>query len=635
MKTKNILYTGLFCMATLLSSCSDFEDTNKDPGAVGPDDVKPQWMLNRSIIQTQQDPNIAERIFVLTWKYAAHFERGGGFATGSDNNGWMTEYLSSSYAVGWLKDATQSIEIAQSQIDKNVSSASASNVLQMARIWRAYVMSEITDGFGPIPALESFQGINPEYNSEKDIYHFMLKELKEAEAALKTEGVDMADVVASDPFYGGKVAQWKKYANSLRMRLAMRLSFVEPDVAKENFEDAASKTFISEAGDIASIAERDGWDALTGVMSRTWNGQRLSTTFNNLTVGLGGVDFPVADELKPHLKDTKNYLGIKYDKHLSQATNDPVAGYFFDGIPQKIDPRAAIMNSIPGYADEVIYPTNVIVGDKAKLYPTEAGKKDTIVLTTKYTWNAVVAGNWGDFDAVSSNYIGLNQNFPCLSKVYRQSKNKRVFFGAWESYFLLAEAAVYGWKVPGTAQSNYEKGVESSLAYHNLSNTYAAYIASTDYNRVGTSVAFNHTAEAAAYQIKYIDGYTGQEATTTYTYPKNSVYKDGVNNDQLTKIITQKYIAQMPWLPLEAWSDHRRLGLPFFENQAVEKDYDPVNQVPLTRATAKESRLEFYPKRYRYPTTLQDNNKAGYDQALQLLGGAGDRSTTPLWWNKK
>ena len=43
------------------------------------------------------------------------------------------------------------------------------------------------------------------------------------------------------------------------------------------------------------------------------------------------------------------------------------------------------------------------------------------------------------------------------------STNKRVFFGPWESYFLLAEAAVKGWKVPGTAKSNYESGVTASF----------------------------------------------------------------------------------------------------------------------------------------------------------------------------
>ncbi|MGL4492850.1 MAG: SusD/RagB family nutrient-binding outer membrane lipoprotein, partial [Tannerellaceae bacterium] len=66
----------------------------------------------------------------------------------------------------------------------------------------------------------------------------------------------------------------------------------------------------------------------------------------------------------------------------------------------------------------------------------------------------------------------------------------------------------------------------------------------------------------------------------------------------------------------------------------VEQDYNSMTQVPLTTATSKECRLEFYPKRYRYPADLQINNKPGYEQALQLLGGK-DLTTTPLWWNLK
>ena len=102
----------------------------------------------------------------------------------------------------------------------------------------------------------------------------------------------------------------------------------------------------------------------------------------------------------------------------------------------------------------------------------------------------------------------------------------------------------------------------------------------------------------------------------------------------MTKIITQKFIAQNPWLPLEVWSDQRRLGLPFFENQAVEAAYNPTNQVLLTPATSKECKEEFYPKRLRYPAVLQTKNLEGYNQALERLGGP-NMTTTSLWWNKK
>ena len=213
------------------------------------------------------------------------------------------------------------------------------------------------------------------------------------------------------------------------------------------------------------------------------------------------------------------------------------------------------------------------------------------------------------------------------------SSNKRVFFGPWESYFLLAEAAVKGWNVPGSAKYNYEKGIEASFVYHGLEDKLGSYLTSKAYNRNGTSVCFEHTQEAQPFLIHYVDPYTKEHKTRTYHYPKNSIYKDGAyNNDAMTKIMTQKYIAQVPWLPEEAWSDHRRLGLPFFENQAVEKDYNPLNQVPLTVSTSKECRWEFYPKRYRYPAAIQTNNNEGYQQALKMLGGP-DLSTTLLWWN--
>lgn len=45
------------------------------------------------------------------------------------------------------------------------------NVIQVSRIWRAYLMSELTDNFGSAP-IDGFKGVNPEFNSQKDVYYF-------------------------------------------------------------------------------------------------------------------------------------------------------------------------------------------------------------------------------------------------------------------------------------------------------------------------------------------------------------------------------------------------------------------------------------------------------------------------------
>ncbi len=648
MKTKNILALGVLALASLATGCSDFEDLNHDPNKAEDTQVQPQWFLNNSIIGAQMNPEIAERIFVLMWKRAAHFDRGSGFTIGSDNDDYNSLYFqNNSYGVGWLNRVNQAIKMANSRLEAEGDLyPHYKNIVEMGRIWRAYLISELTDNFGPIPAFSEFTGEPAEYVSENEIYKYILKELKEASVKLD-DNIDMSEVKDYDPFYQGKTANWRKYAGSLRLRLAMRLSAVDPATAKSEFEDAAKSEFIKDMADIAQVAEKDGWDDLTGVMSRTWNAQPLSTTFSNLVVGLGGTEFNVPSELKSHLKDPYTYLGQNISLHFPTTTNDPCAGYYFDGIPQYVDPRAPKMYSITGYDDGEVYSnyigsasdvTETIVFPGGTYTDALSGQKVTapkITLPLKYTWTTCVAGNWNDKTGLVGDYLSNSYNFPSLAKKFRLSTNKRVWFGPWESYFLLAEAAVYGWNVPGTAKENYEKGIAASFEYNGVSDKLSEYLKSKAYNRVGTSVAFDHTEEAKAYTINYYDAYTKQNKTTTYTYPKNMIYKNGqYNNDALTKIITQKYIAQNPWLPLEVWSDHRRLGLPFFENQAVEAAYNPMTQVLLTPSTCKECKVEFYPKRLRYPAVLQTNNLEGYNQALDRLGGP-NMTTTSLWWNMK
>ena len=73
------------------------------------------------------------------------------------------------------------------------------------------------------------------------------------------------------------------------------------------------------------------------------------------------------------------------------------------------------------------------------------------MIDPKFTLGTWVAGEWDVKAGLVSELTGKNYNYPSISKQYRMRTNKRVFFGPWESYFFMAEAAVKGWKVPGTA----------------------------------------------------------------------------------------------------------------------------------------------------------------------------------------
>lgn len=646
MKLKNKCFVGLSSALLLLASCSDFEEINRDPTAVDEENVQIGHLLNKSIYEAQMDPHIAERIFVLTWKRAARYERGNGLSIGTDNDGWNTDYFSTGFGVGWLNKVNNAVNLGKKRIDNGTATEAEKNVYQMARIWRAYLVSELSDCFGPIPPTNPFDGTVAPYQSVKDLYNFILTELKEAAADMDLS-VDMSSITQqnnnSDMFFNGDMEKWVRYANSMRLRYAMRLSVADPATAKAHIAEVANAPLIETQEQIARVAEKGGWVGTDGVMSRPWNAQPISSTLNNIMLGLGGVDIQLDPAIRPQVKliDPNSQMGIRLEKHLPTSTNDPSAGFFFNGLPSKIDPRATVMFNIPGYDDrkspKPTYPNafgNDFAGE-VKLADLDDPKQDitdkSIELDVKYTWNTWVAGKWDKKGVLSTQLTNNSINFPSISEQYRNSQNYRIWFGNWETYFLLAEAAEYGW-VSGSAKDYYEKGVRASFEYNGVAKFADEYLASEAYNRVGTSAKFDHTTEAQAHEVSYTDGYTNQVKTMTYTYPNNSVYKNGVNNDHLTKIITQKFIANCPYLPLEAWNDHRRLGLPFFENQAVEVDYVPSNhEVPLTKATAKECKWEFYPKRMRYPANMETNSKVSFEQALQLLGGQND-TNVPLYW---
>ena len=72
--------------------------------------------MNASIVGDQMNPEIAERMFILTWNRASRFNRGSGFTIGTDNNDYITRYLSNDYAVKWLNQATKAVQLGEKKV---------------------------------------------------------------------------------------------------------------------------------------------------------------------------------------------------------------------------------------------------------------------------------------------------------------------------------------------------------------------------------------------------------------------------------------------------------------------------------------------------------------------------------------
>ena len=653
MKTMNKLFLGLgFCAG--LVSCSDFDEVNTNPTAAGEEYVKPQYALNNSIGQAQMNPGTAERIVVYNWASAARICGEMSFL----NVGRYSDDYTSSYYYpdlsASIKNATLAITAVENQLEAATTTAHEKeffpNVKQFARIWRAYLISEFVDNFGPYP-IESFLGENPVFNSEKDDYEFILKELKEAAATINTSVLPVEAEGKCDPFDNVKYdpVKWQKYANSLRMRLAMRLSNIDKATAQAEFEDAAKGNKILTADDMFAVKENDGWDVFSGVYTRSFDDQVLSSTVANLLTNLGGIKVTEQrSDLASYVKPA-NYLGIKYDRHYVANTDNPTKQYWLDGMPENLDPRALKIFCLPDdeNAENYIDKYNDRTAKDFVLYTVDENgnpipNKDNpgeIKIDATRCWNGYPAGSRGGwsptlaYNQLVTNGYGPGCTLPMLGKDYCKGKS-RIFFAAWETYFLLAEASLYGWNTGITAKEAYENGIKASFEYFGVSEYVNDYLNSTNYNRVGTSVKFDHTTEPTAEQMTYVDGYSKEQKTVTYEYPTASKTLYGkALNDHLTKIITQKFIAQTPYLVLEMWSDFRRLGLPFFEIPANESSMTGSDMVNVWNPNSWKDgqKWEFYPQRMRYPSSLENADPDGYKQAVELLGGS-DNMITPLWW---
>ena len=638
------LFLGLTMGALTLgsTSCDDFVDINMDPSTAGVEVVKPYYALNQSIIHAQQDPHIQERIFVYNWASAARIAGEMNYLNlGRYSDGFNHDYLNG-YISKWIKNATLAITLSDQVADKMSSEHDKNfntNTKAFARIWRANMIAEFADNFGPYP-LDAFQGVTPNFNNVKDVYYFILQELKEASADIVLSETATEGESKSDPIFGFNPTKWQKFANSLRMRLAMRLSEVDPSKAQAEFEDAAKGIAITEMDDIAKVKEVDQWNAWAGVYSRGWNDIVLSSTMSNILTGLGGIS--VAEQ-KPYLaKYTKdiNYLGKKFDQHYAENTDNPTKQYWLDGVPENIDPRGLVLFCL---SNDTIAENFIDKGSKSRhaTYGMLLDKdgKNKIDIEAQFTWNGYPVGQRGAWsEKFAKNQVASNAYATCpiLGKQYVKSTNYRVWYGPWETHFLLAEAALYGWNVGTTAEVAYEKGVRVSFEHFGLSQYADAYLASEAYNRVGTSVKFTHTEEPQSFKANYVDGYTNEAKTVDYQYPDASkmLYKGHKLNDQLVKIITQKYIAQTPYGALEMWNDHRRLGLPFFDMPANESTLTGTDMEKTWSPSTYLSGQKFdvYPQRLRYPSSLKNADPAGYDKAMELLGGENS-TITPLWWS--
>lgn len=219
----------------------------------------------------------------------------------------------------WQKYYRTVIRHTQDVITQTKSIASRSNLYNMARILQANAFMILTDSYGDIPYGEAGKGytdqiVLPKYETQQAVYTGIIKELTEATTALDaSKTIETADVL-----YGGDIAKWRRYGNSLLLRAGMRLSKIDAAQAQQVVSRAAQAGVIETNADNAMV--RHDANYVNGI------GNMLNST-EAANIYLAA---PFADYLKktndPRLRSIAvRYVGAKSgtEQVASRASTEP------------------------------------------------------------------------------------------------------------------------------------------------------------------------------------------------------------------------------------------------------------------------------------------------------------------------
>lgn len=235
----------------------------------------------------------------------------------------MAQYLAETQYVGqslypqestsfysWYQGPLINLETVITSDDLDANDGPIANQVAVAKILKAYFFWNITDRWGDVPYSEALQGsddFTPAYDTQEFIYNDLFEELKEA-TNLMVEGNIEGDIV-----YGGDMEKWKKFANTVRLLMALRLSEVDSGKAREEFSQAL------EAGVFTSNDDNLVFEHLADANNENyWYGQVVGRNrewwaiTENLVEEMKPVDDPRLPVYANEARATGEFTGMRF-----------------------------------------------------------------------------------------------------------------------------------------------------------------------------------------------------------------------------------------------------------------------------------------------------------------------------------
>ena len=305
-------------------SCIDM-DINRNPYETTQDELMRENHIIGSSLKSM------EALVVPTQEHLYQFVEamcGGAYGRyfGETRVGWTEKYSTYNPKSDWLKASfSDPISEMYPSYRDIINRTNDPVALAFAKILRVAIMHRSTDMFGPIPYTKVLgdktegNGLSAPYDSQEEVYVAMFKELEEADKALKENlGLSAEGFKKLDNLYYGDVRKWYKYLHSLQLRIAMRIVYVKPELAREIAEKAVAAGVIENNEDNAQLHVEENRSALC---FNDWKDYRIAA---EIVSYMQGYNDPRLEKYftQGKYQDDTDYYGLRIGILPSKVTDD-------------------------------------------------------------------------------------------------------------------------------------------------------------------------------------------------------------------------------------------------------------------------------------------------------------------------
>lgn len=423
-QVKNTLPLWVMAVMVGMTACTDnFENINTNPNGMDVSQVKVTSRFNQPIVGVYNNYQNKNYEFQLQQNLNADMFSGY-MATGTAFNGNSNNAM---YAMmdGWNNEPFRDAMLyVMKPISEILKSTDAKDYTAIAKIIRVQGMHRVADIYGAIPYSKAMQGgSSVPYDDLETLYTTFLKELEESVNDLTTlvdageaesNRLNSFDIVCRSDF-----KQWIRFANTLRLRLAIRLSVVKPELAKSTAEAAVNHKYG------VLVEGNPNVEVIDATLQNPLN--EIVVNYNDMRAGASMVCM------------LKGYEDPRLPVYVT-----PIGWFKVEGNPQDIvDKNGTALNKIGEY-----------IGIR------QGSIVDKNVYSVYSSVNLSTETKMADY---TGNKTQLSNHLPWMKVA--------------EAYFLRAEGALRGWNMGGSAKELYEQGIKVSFDEYGISDAeYQKYI---------------------------------------------------------------------------------------------------------------------------------------------------------------